>query len=68
MVLGGLGDGVPKRWVQGEGHFLLVVLSPTSTLSGDIILHVNQLRVEKFRVGTTDFYREEDWRVECDNA
>ena len=43
-------------------------LNPTSTLSGDIILHVNQLRFEKFLVGTTDFYREEDWRVECDNA
>ena len=34
-----------------------------------IILHVVQLRFEKFRVGTTDFpERGADWRIECDSA
>ena len=34
-----------------------------------IILHVMQLRFEKFRVGTTDFSeRGADWRIECDSA
>lgn len=51
-----------------RAHSYYLDFDPTSTLSGDIILHVNQLRFEKFLVGTTDFYREEDWRVECDNA
>ena len=48
MVLGGLGDGVPKRWVQGEGHFLLVVLrgqSPASRESPQLREHSGEVIV-----------------------
>ena len=46
--------------------FILAQLQRSSTV---IILHVMQLRFEKFRVGTTDFSeRGADWRIECDSA
>ena len=43
-------------------------LSQLQRLSPDIILHTMQLRFEDFRVGTTDFFREENRRHECDNV
>ena len=44
----------------------LTQLQRSSTV---ILLHVMQLRFEKFRVGTTDFSeRGADWRIECDSA
>ena len=48
------------------GVNILAQLQRSSTV---IILHVMQLRFEKFRVGTTDFSeRGADWRIECDSA
>lgn len=48
---------------------ITTVLAQLQRSSTVIILHVMQLRFEKFRVGTTDFSeRGADWRIECDSA
>ena len=69
-----LGQGRPSAFFTfalkashiGSDANALTQLQRSSTV---IILHVMQLRFEKFRVGTTDFSeRGADWRIECDSA
>ena len=58
-------DGSNYYNIKCSGRYL-TQLQRSSTV---IILHVMQLRFEKFRVGTTDFSeRGADWRIECDSA